>query len=64
MRQKDNELVDFRNYVENELREIWEFPPSMGLQEQDMGPLEVYNYYLGHYINHIMKKVKQTKTIF
>lgn len=34
---------------------VWELPPFMELQEQDMDPLEVYAYYLGRYINHMLR---------
>ena len=34
---------------------VWELPPFMELQEQDMDPLEIYAYYLGRYINHMLR---------
>ena len=34
---------------------IWELPPFMELDENDMDPLEIYAYYLGRYINHMLR---------
>lgn len=34
---------------------IWELPPFMELDESDMDPLEIYAYYLGRYINHMLR---------
>lgn len=34
---------------------IWELPPFMELDESDMNPLEIYAYYLGRYINHMLR---------
>ena len=34
---------------------IWELPAFMELTEQDMDPLEIYAYYLGRYINHMLR---------
>lgn len=34
---------------------IWELPPFMDLGENDMNPLEIYAYYLGRYINHMIR---------
>ena len=34
---------------------IWELPPFMELEEDDMNPLEIYAYYLGRYINHMLR---------
>ena len=34
---------------------VWELPSFMELQEQDMDPLEIYAYYLGRYINHMLR---------
>ncbi|MCR5833901.1 MAG: hypothetical protein K6G55_04545 [Selenomonadaceae bacterium] len=34
---------------------IWELPAFMELSEQDMDPLEIYAYYLGRYINHMLQ---------
>ena len=34
---------------------VWELSPFMELQEQDMDPLEIYAYYLGRYINHMLR---------
>ena len=33
----------------------WELPSFMELQDQDMDPLEIYAYYLGRYINHMLR---------
>lgn len=34
---------------------IWELQPFMELQETDVNPLEIYAYYLGRYINHMIR---------
>ena len=34
---------------------VWELQPFMELQESDMDPLEIYAYYLGRYINHMLR---------
>ena len=34
---------------------LWELPPFMDLGENDMNPLEIYAYYLGRYINHMIR---------
>ena len=34
---------------------VWELPPFMELQDTDTDPLEVYAYYLGRYINHMLR---------
>ena len=34
---------------------IWELPSFMDLEERDMNPLEIYAYYLGRYINHMLR---------
>lgn len=34
---------------------IWELLPFMELDENDMDPLEIYAYYLGRYINHMLR---------
>lgn len=34
---------------------IWELPAFMELTDQDMDPLEIYAYYLGRYINHMLR---------
>lgn len=34
---------------------IWELPAFMDLEASDMDPLEIYAYYLGRYINHMLR---------
>lgn len=41
--------------LQDEQGKIWELPPFMELDENDMDPLEIYAYYLGRYINHMRR---------
>ena len=41
--------------LQDEQGKIWELPPFMELDESDMDPLEIYAYYLGRYINHMLR---------
>ena len=34
---------------------VWELPPFMELKDGDVDPLEIYAYYLGRYINHMLR---------
>ncbi len=48
-------IRDQRLKLQDAKGKVWELPPFMELQEQDMDPLEIYAYYLGRYINHMLR---------
>lgn len=41
--------------LQDDKGKIWELPPFMELTDQDLNPLEIYAYYLGRYINHMLR---------